>query len=43
STSSSKPKDAHELVDMESYFLRSDMLYKYECEHIDEQNRRHPR
>ncbi|CAF1159072.1 unnamed protein product [Adineta steineri] len=42
STSSSKPKDAHELVDMESYFLRSDMLYKYECEHIDEQNRRHP-
>jgi hypothetical protein len=32
-----------ELVDIESWFLRSDMLYKYECEHIDENNRTHPR
>jgi hypothetical protein len=42
-TSSSKQRDAPELVDIESWFLRSDMLYKYECEHIDETNRRHPR
>jgi hypothetical protein len=38
-----KQRDAPELVDIESWFLRSDMLYKYECEHIDENNRRHPR
>ncbi|CAF3202990.1 unnamed protein product [Rotaria socialis] len=38
----SKQQDAPELVDVESWFLRSDMLYKYECEHIDEHNRTHP-
>jgi len=31
------------LVEIESWFLRDDMLYKYECEHIDENNRTHPR
>ncbi|CAF4926554.1 unnamed protein product [Rotaria sp. Silwood1] len=40
--SSSKQHDAPELVDIESWFIRSDMLYKYECEHIDEHNRTHP-
>ncbi|CAF4002774.1 unnamed protein product, partial [Rotaria sp. Silwood2] len=41
-TSSSKQHDAHEFVDIESWFLRSDMLYKYECEHFDEHNQTHP-
>jgi len=31
------------LVEIESWFLRDDMLYKYECEHIDENNQTHPR
>lgn len=35
--------DSSQLVDIESFFLRSDLLYKYECDHIDENNRRHPR
>ena len=39
----SKQQDAPELVDVESWFLRGDMLYKYECDHIDEHNRAHPR
>jgi hypothetical protein len=42
-SSLSKQSDAPELVDIESWFLRDDMLYKYECEHIDENNQRHPR
>ncbi|UJR13830.1 hypothetical protein I4U23_000841 [Adineta vaga] len=42
STSPSKVQDAPELVDIESWFRRSDLLHKYECEHIDENNRTHP-
>ena len=42
-TSSSEHRGAPELVDIESWFLRDDMLYKYECEHIDENEKRHPR
>ncbi|CAF1642591.1 unnamed protein product [Adineta ricciae] len=40
--SSSTVKDAPELVDIESWFRRSDLIHKYECEHIDENNRTHP-
>jgi len=41
-TFSSKQSDAPELVDIESWFLRGDILHRYECEHIDEHNRTHP-
>ncbi|CAF1012052.1 unnamed protein product, partial [Didymodactylos carnosus] len=41
-TPSSRQKEPPELVDIESWFLRSDMLYKYECQHIDESNQMHP-
>jgi len=42
-TSSSQQHEAHELVDIESWFLRNDLLYKYECEHFDENDKPHPR
>ncbi|CAF2464108.1 unnamed protein product [Rotaria sp. Silwood2] len=41
-TSSSRQHGTSELVDIESWFLRSDLLYKYECEHFDENDKTHP-
>ncbi|CAF0721847.1 unnamed protein product [Didymodactylos carnosus] len=41
-TPSTRQKEPPELVDIESWFLRSDMLYKYECQYIDENNQMHP-
>ncbi len=43
SISSSQQHKASELVDIESWFLRSDILFKYECEHFDENDKTHPR
>jgi hypothetical protein len=40
-TSSLQQRDAPELVDIESWFLRPDLLYKYECEHFDEHDKMH--
>ena len=42
-TPSSRQHGAAELVDIETWFLRSDMLYKYECDHFDESDKTHPR
>ena len=36
-------EEAPELVDIESWFLREDILYKYECEHFDQNDIKHPR
>ncbi len=41
--SSSQQNKPCELVDIESWFLRSDLLYKYECDHFDENDKAHPR
>jgi hypothetical protein len=41
-SSDSKP-EVSELVDLESWFLRDDILYKHECEHFDENDAKHPR
>ncbi|UJR33379.1 hypothetical protein I4U23_020827 [Adineta vaga] len=31
-----------ELVDIETWFQRNDLIYKYECEHFDENDKTHP-
>lgn len=41
--SSSKQYESPKLVDMESWFLRGDILYKYECDHFDENDKTHSR
>ncbi|CAM4866542.1 unnamed protein product [Rotaria socialis] len=38
---STQQRDTPELVDIESWFLRTDLLYKYECEHFDENEKAH--
>jgi len=42
STTSSQQREPPELVDIESWFLRSDILYKYECQYIDKNKERYP-
>ncbi|CAF0727300.1 unnamed protein product [Rotaria sordida] len=41
-TSSFRHHETSELVDIESWFLRSDLLHKYECEHFDENDTTYP-
>lgn len=42
-TVSSRQHEGPELVDIEAWFLRSDLLYKYQCDHFDENDKTHPR